>query len=373
MSKNTLKNIVQDILLPAGITINGKQPWDIQVKNEALYGRILREGSLGLGESYMDGWWDCENLDGFFSRLIPTQPEDKIRKNWKLLLRAIATVMIDKGCKSRAFQVGECHYDIGNELYVRMLDKRMVYSCGYWKQANNLHEAQEAKLELICRKLAIRPGDRILDIGCGWGGFTKYAAENYGVKVVGITVSREQEKYARLMCAGLPVEIRHQDYRDVDERFDHIVSVGMFEHVGLRHYRNYMEVVHRCLKDDGLFLLHTMGSNRSVRVQDAWNEKYIFPNSLVPSLKQISDAVENLFVIEDLHNFGADYNKTLLCWFDNFERSWSDLKGKYGERFYRMWKYYLLIFAAAFRSRYLQVWQLVLSKYGVPGGYRPIR
>jgi cyclopropane-fatty-acyl-phospholipid synthase len=245
----------------------------------------------------------------------------------------------------------------------------MVYSCAYWKNAGNLDDAQEAKLDLICRKLALQPGNRILDIGCGWGSFAKYAAERFGVEVVGITVSREQAGLAAELCRGLPVEIRLRDYRDVEGRFDHIVSVGMFEHVGYRNYRTYMETVHNCLKDDGLFLLQTIGNSHSEVVGDPWIDKYIFPNSIIPSIKQISAAIEGLFIIEDLHNFGAYYDTTLCSWLHNFERNWNKLKSRYDENFYRMWRYYLQLFMGAFRSRCLQVWQIVLSKKGKPGGY----
>jgi cyclopropane-fatty-acyl-phospholipid synthase len=373
MKTDKVKKIVQDILSPAGITINGNQPWDIQINNEQFYQRVLSDGSLGLGESYMDGWWDCEHLDDFFCKIIPSQPEDKIKKNWKLLFHILGAAIVNKGTKSRAFQVGERHYDIGNELYKNMLDRRMVYSCAYWKDAENLHDAQEAKLDLICRKLGIRPGDRILDIGCGWGSFAKYAAEEYGVEVVGITVSKEQAELGKKLCKGLPIEIRLQDYRDVDDRFDHIVSVGMFEHVGCKNYRTYMKAVHRCLKDEGLFLLHTIGNKQSRAANDLWFERYIFPNYFIPSIKQISAAIERLFVVEDWHDFGADYDATLIAWFKNFDSSRDKLKERYDERFCRMWKYYLLSCAGAFRSRYMQVWQIVLSKNGVPGGYRSIR
>jgi len=330
------KNTVQAILSPAGISINGDHPWDIKVKNDKFYQRAVREGSLGLGESYMDGWWECKCLDEFFSRLIPSRPEDKIKKNWKLIFHMLNAVMLNKGSKSRAFQIGERHYDIGNELYMNMLDKRMVYSCAYWKDAKNLDEAQEAKLDLICRKLGLQPGIRILDIGCGWGSFAKYAAKKYGVEVVGITVSKEQVKFGKELCKGLPVEIRLQDYRDVNESFDHIVSIGMFEHVGHKNYRTFMDIVHKCMRDDELFLLHTIGNCKSEVTTDPWIGKYIFPNSLVPSMKQISASIERLFVIEDWHNLGADYDATLMAWFKNFDSSWDKLKEKYGERFYRM-------------------------------------
>ncbi|MEW6054822.1 MAG: cyclopropane fatty acyl phospholipid synthase [Nitrospirota bacterium] len=373
MKTNVSKRVVQDILSPVGITINGSQPWDIEIRNDKFYQRVLSDGSLGLGKAYMDGWWECESLDDFFCRIVPSRPEDKIKKNIKLLFYILGTAIVNKGSKSRAFQIGERHYDIGNELFRIMLDRRMVYSCAYWKDCENLDDAQEAKLDLICSKLDLRPGDRILDIGCGWGSFAKYAAEKYKVEVVGITVSREQVELAKELCAGLPVDISLQDYRDIDGRFDHVISVGMFEHVGYRNYRTCMETVHRCLKDEGLFLLHTIGNNLTEVINDPWIDRYIFPNSHVPSMKQICASIESLFVVEDWHNFSADYDPTLIAWFKNFDSGWDQLKDKYDEIFYRMWKYYLLSCAGLFRSRYMQVWQIVLSKKGVRGGYYAIR
>ena len=372
MAKDGLKSIVQEILTPAGITLNGDKPWDILIRDERFYRRVLGEGSLGLGESYMDEWWECGRLDEFFARLLPTQPEDKIRKSLRLRLRILGQAVLDPARKARAFQVGEKHYDIGNELFALMLDKRMVYSCAYWENAGNLDDAQEAKLDLICRKLGLEPGDRVLDIGCGWGSFAKYAAEKYKAEVVGITVSKEQAALGRELCAGLPVEIRIMDYRDMDGKFDHIVSVGMFEHVGHRNYRTYMKKVRNCLKDDGLFLLHTIGDGVSHVTVDPWLGRYIFPNSLIPSMKQISTSLEGLFTVENVQNFGFYYDPTLTSWFRNFDNNWDKIKERYDGRFYRMWKYYLLSSAGAFRSRTLQVWQFVLSPKGVRGGYQTI-
>lgn len=241
------------------------------------------------------------------------------------------------------------------------------------ENSQTLDEAQEAKLDLICRKLGVKPGEKILDIGCGWSSFGKFTAEKYGAGVVGITVSREQVEFGQKLCGGLPVEVRLQDYREVDEKFDHIVSVGMIEHVGYKNYRAYMEIAHRCLKDDGLFLLHTIGGNKSVHSVDRWMNKYIFPNGMLPSIKQLGDAIEGLFVMEDWHNFSADYDKTLMAWYGNIEKNWEKLKANYDERFHRMWRYYLLSCAAAFRARNNQLWQIVLSKRGVIGGYKSIR
>lgn len=374
------QNIIRQLLDIAGVTIDGSNPWDIQVHNPKFYQRIKTHFSLGLGEAYMEGWWDCPALDQFFERICRASLESYVLKNWRFfsgaLLRALwvsGKMVMNYQTKPRALEVGERHYDIGNDLYEKMLDKRMNYSCGYWKDVFNLDEAQEAKLELICQKLQLQPGMKVLDIGCGWGGFAKYAAEKYKVSVVGTTISRQQQTLAQKLCEGLPVEIRFQDYRDINEQYDRISSVGMFEHVGYKNYRTYMKVAHRCLKNDGLFLLHTIGNNYSLISTDPWINKYIFPNGNVPSIKQIGKAIEKLFVMEDWHSFGAYYDQTLMAWHENFNKYWDTLKNNYDERFFRMWNYYLLSCAGAFRARDIQLWQIVLSKKGIVGGYTSVR
>ncbi len=372
-SSDNPKVVVQNVLALADIQINGERSWDMAVHNEDFYSRVLSEGSLGLGESYMDGWWDSKALDQFFYKLVRAKVDEKVKLSWPFLRAWLKAKFMNLQSKSRAFEVGEHHYDLGNELFQLMLDKRMVYSCGYWKHATNLDEAQEAKLELICKKLGLKPGMKVLDLGCGWGCFAQYAAQKYGVEVVGVSVSKEQLNYARQLCKDLPIDIRLQDYRDLNETFDRIVSLAMFEAVGYKNFKTYMEVVHRCLKDDGLFLLHTIGNNTSTITGEPWMMKYIFPNGVLPSIKQIGETIEGLFVMEDWHNFGADYDKTLMAWSANFDKHWPKIASKYGERFYRMWKYYLLACAGNFRSRDLQLWQVVLSKQGVEGGYTPIR
>lgn len=370
---NNYKKIAEEILGFAGIQINGNNPWDIQVHSEEFYRRVITEGTLGVGESYMAALWDVENVDEFISKIIRAQLDEKIqRKSW-VLFQLFILKLLNLQSKQRAFIVGEKHYDLGNDLFQNMLDQRMNYSCAYWKDAVSLDEAQENKLELICRKLFLQPGMRVLDIGCGWGAFGKYAAEKYKVEVVGITVSKEQVELGRKLCAGLPVEFRLIDYRDLNEKFDRMVSVGMFEHVGDKNYRTFFEVANKCLKDDGLFLLHTIGRIISLKTLDPWTEKYIFPNGMLPSAVQIDKAIENLFVMEDWHNFGPDYDKTLMAWHDNFVQHWDKIKSQYSERFFRMWKYYLLSSAASFRVRRTQLWQIVLSKKGMIGAYQSIR
>ncbi|MFH1611637.1 MAG: cyclopropane fatty acyl phospholipid synthase [Patescibacteria group bacterium] len=373
MSTSKTEQQIQILLNGTGIKLNSDDKWDPKINDKRFYRRVLTKGSLGLGESYMDGWWDCDQIDGLIDRILKNDIRKELRANWPVVALALASVLLNRQSGKRAFHIGEAHYDAGNDLYKAMLDKNMVYTCGYWKNAKNLDEAQEAKLDLVCRKIGLQAGDRVLDIGCGWGSFAKFAAEKYGASVVGVTVSKEQQKLGQERCAGLPVEIRLQDYRDINEQFDHIVSLGMFEHVGYKNYQTYFNVAQRCLKDGGLFLLHTIGSKTSSKSTDPWIEKYIFPGGVLPSLAQITKAIEGLFLIEDLQNFGADYDKTLMAWFENFDKAWPQLKDQYSERFYRMWKYYLLSCAGSFRCRQNQLWQIVLSKDGVKGGYRSIR
>jgi cyclopropane-fatty-acyl-phospholipid synthase len=367
-----IRKRVLSLLDGAGIHPGGGAPADPVVHDERFFARVLSQGSLGLGESYMDGWWDVESLDGMIVKLLGARLDERVHgiasrfddlRAWLLNLQTAR----------RAGEVGRRHYDIGNDLFQKMLGRRMVYSCGYWREADDLNAAQEAKLDLVCRKLGLRPGMRVLDIGCGWGEALEFAARRYGISGVGVTISREQADHARRLCAGLPVEIRLQDYRELHERFDRVFSIGMFEHVGVRNYRVYFEVARRCLLDDpatggGLFLLHCIGSNRSQRHTDPWIGRYIFHNSMLPSAAQIAESLEGQFVIEDWHGFGTDYDRTLQAWRSNIDASWDALPG-YDERFRRMWHFYLAASMATFRTRRAQLWQLVLSPRGVPGGY----
>ena len=363
------QQLVAGLLGRADIRINGDRPWDMQLHDPAALERALAEGNLGLGEAYMAGAWDCDQLDGFFDHLLRAHLDREVQPA-RLAWHALQVRMFNRQSRTRARQVGKAHYDLGNDFYEAMLDPRLAYSCGYWRDADTLAAAQEAKLDLICRKLGLQPGMRVLDIGCGWGSLMGFAAEHYGVQCVGVTVSKEQAAWARERYAGLPLEFRLQDYRELDETFDAIVSVGMFEHVGRKNHRAYMEVAARCLRDDGLFLLHTIGKNRRDSVPDRWIDKHIFPNGDLPSVGQVGDAIDGLFVAEDLHNFGADYDHTLMAWHANFEAAWPRFADALGETFHRKWRYYLLSCAGAFRARELQLWQWVLSKGGVRGGYR---
>lgn len=360
--------IATELLDKAGIMINGPRPFDMRIKHPDTLMRILQEGSLGLGESYMDGWWECDRLDVFFDKVLTAKLDQQLPSHLKDILRIARARLFNMQTRHRAWQVGKEHYDLGNDLFNAMLDPSMQYSCAYWKDADTLADAQVAKLKMICEKLQLKPGMKVLDIGCGWGGLAAYMAKEYGVSVVGVTISKEQQQLAQKRCEGLPVQIMLQDYRDLNEEFDRIVSVGMFEHVGPKNYRTYFNVVNRCLKKDGLFLLHCIGSNTSGVKADAWISKYIFPNGCLPSIRQIADEAEGHLIMEDWHNFGADYDKTLMAWDENFVRAWDSIKDNYSPRFYRMFRYYLNACAGAFRARDIQLWQVLFSHSGLRGG-----
>lgn len=370
------KGCISELLSNAGLTINGPNAYDPQVMDDRFYKRALAEGSLGLGEAYMERWWNCEQLDEFFNKLLSAKVEKRVPRNLRMVLTYLKARVLNPQSMADSPKNAAHHYDLGNDFFQAMLDKRMVYTCGYWKNANTLDEAQEGKLDLTCQKLHLKPGMRVLDIGCGWGSFAKYAAEQYGVHVTGINVSEEQLNRARQLTEGLDVNFLNLDYRNLTAAhgpFDRIVSLGMFEHVGYKNFRSFFEASRRALKEDGIFILHTIGSNASTTATDAWLSKYIFPNSLIPSIKQIGQASEGLFVTEDLHNFGTYYDHTLLAWYQNFINNWEEFKGSFDNTFYRMWEYYLLCCAGSFRARKNQLWQIALSPNGVKGGYEPVR
>lgn len=368
-------DIVSELFMLADVRFNGPRPWDIQVHDEQAYRQILTSGSLGLGLAYMDGLWDSEQLDQTMERVLTAELDKKII-GWaklKFLREALRHRFFNLQKFSRAYQVGEQHYDIGNDVFEAMLDSSMSYSCAYWAQADNLEQAQYDKLDLICRKLELKPGERLLEIGCGWGGLAKHAATHYGVEVLGVTISVEQKKLAEEICQGLPVDIQLMDYRLLQGQFDKIVSVGMFEHVGPKNHAVYFQKAFDVLKDDGLFLLHTIGNYITSTHTDPWIDRFIFPNGKVPSAREIASAIEQRFIIEDWHNFGQDYDKTLMAWWQNFDQAWPKLSHNYDERFYRMWKYYLMCCAGYFRSRQGQLWQLVLGKCTRQEVYRSMR
>lgn len=377
MPSQSYRQTIEEILKPADIQIDGDRPGDIKVHNHKTYQRILSQGSLGLGESYMEGWWDSSHLDVFFEKLLGAQVHK--RKRFKTLFRGLRARLSDmlrnpqSVVKSR--RVAEQHYDLGNKFYRAMLGETMQYTCAYWQNAQTLDEAQKNKMDLVCRKLQLKQGERVLELGFGWGNFAKFMAEKYGCKVTAYNISDRQIQHAKKLCENSPVNIVHDDYRTAKGTFDKVVSVGLLEHVGSRNYRGFMELIERSLKPHGLALVHTIGRNTTPKPGeiDPWITKYIFLGGAPPSLQQIAKASEGLLLPEDLHNIGADYDRTLMAWNDNFQGTWPKFREEYGNRFKRMWEYYLLSCAGSFRARNIQLWQIVLSKGGIRGGYQSIR
>lgn len=370
---------VTQLLSTAGIHINGDQPWDIQVHDKRLYRRILKEPSLGIGEGYMENWWDCEKIDVFFYRLLRDLHHQDIYKIWTFLRFVFINAISNQQSSKKSHDVADQHYNLGNDLFEVMLGDSMAYTCAYWKDAETLDKAQFDKYDLVCKKLELKPGEELLELGCGFGGFAKFAAENYGVNVTAINISEKQVDFAKSFCADYSVKIIQSDYRDVGaynssgKKFDKIASIGLCEHVGPKNYTSFVQLAREQLKEDGLFLLHTIGKNKSTIYADPWVQRYIFPHGSIPGLVQLVKALEGVFVVEDLQNFGAYYDRTLMRWCENFESGWSELKVHYDERFYRMWRYYLLSCAGAFRARDMQLWQFVLSPRGKLNGYEGIR
>ncbi len=362
------ESIVRELLGLAGIEINGTKPGDITVKDSRFYERLLRDASVGLGESYMDEWWETDALDVTIDKIMRANLKQKITGSWRMRALTVKALMLNLQAKSRAGASIEAHYDIGNDLYTRMLDERMVYTCGYYRDAKTLQEAQDAKLDLVAKKVGLKPGMRVLDLGCGWGGMASWAAEKYGCSVVGVTLSKDQVALGNEMWGPngkkLDVELRLCDYRDIQGKFDRVVSIGMMEHVGPKNHRAMMQVIDRCLVDDGVALVHTIANNKSLRHGTPFIEKYIFPNAVAPSIAQIGRALEGLFVLEDLHNIGPDYDPTLMAWWANFDRTYTEISHRYDRRFYLMWKFYLLAAAGAARSRDGQLYQIVMTKTG---------
>jgi len=367
MDERRAADVITEALTGAGITIGGDAPWDVKITDDRLFQRVLRDGTLGVGESFVDGWWDCDALDQMIDKVVRANLPGTLGKSWVLVAQTVRAKLFNRQA-ARAFEVGERHYDVGNDLYRAMLGPRMMYTCAYFHGAGaaNLDAAQDAKLDLVCRKIGARPGMRVLELGCGWAGFASFAAEHYGARVVGYTVSREQVAWAKQHYGHLDIDIRHDDYRNATGTYDAVVSIGLMEHVGWKNYRAYMELVDRLLAPGGVAFIHTIGANAARSHIDPWFHKYIFPNAVIPTLARLASAMEGILIPEDVHNIGEDYDRTLMAWWHKFDAAWPTLRARYGEPFYRRWKYYLLACAGAFRARSQQLYQIVMTRPGTP-------
>jgi cyclopropane-fatty-acyl-phospholipid synthase len=358
------QDLFVELLAKADIQVGGNRPWDLQVNDERIWTRLLRDGTLGAGESYVDGWWDTPALDQFMDHILRARFDESLRENWTLVAQAVRARVLNLQSITRSFGNGQHHYDIGNDLYEPMLGGRLLYTCAYWRDATTLDEAQDAKLDLVCRKIGLRAGMRVLDLGCGWAGFASFAAERYGVTVTGYTVSQEQVRWAKDHYPKLPIDIRLDDYRNATGTFDAVVSIGLMEHVGWKNYRGYMQLVDRLLAPGGVAFVHTIAGNTPRSHIEPWFDKYIFPNAVLPTLARLATAMEGILIPEDVHNIGEDYDRTLMAWWHNFDAAWPTLRARYGDTFYRRWKYYLLSCAGAFRARSQQLFQIVMTRPG---------
>lgn len=356
-------------LAEAGIVVGGHRAWDLQVKNKDCFWKMIREGNLGMGETYMKGWWNAKKLDELFFRLLKADTDTKPPWQWTHKLSSIPSLIVNMQTVARSKVVAEKHYNFGTEFFRSFLDPYMQYSCAVFEHHDNLAKAQERKMGLICKKINLQPNDHLLDVGCGWGGLMKFASQRTGCNATGINISKDQIMFAKEFCKDLPIDFQEMDYRKTTGKYSKAVSVGMFEHVGSKNHRTFMETIHKSLDDNGVFLLQTIGANEHQIASDQWITHYIFPNGHLPSLAEITKAAEGLFVIEDVHNIGPNYDKTLMSWhgclnkkIDESTSNTNENTPNVEEKQRRMWNYYLLSCAGAFRARNIQCWQIVFTK-----------
>jgi cyclopropane-fatty-acyl-phospholipid synthase len=360
MNSENAEARVRDLLARAGVAVDGGRPWDIRVANPAFYRRALDGGSLAVGEAYADGWWEAERLDEFFHRVFKAGLHERLAPSPWSGWRSLAGRLFGRRGRTHAPEA------LGSDVFRAMLGRRMSGACAYWKDARALDDADEAALELACRKLELKAGMSVLDMGSGWGAFARYAAERHGVSVVGVDISQERVQLARELCKGLPVALRVQDYEEVRGRFDRVVSLGLMEHAGAGSCRAVMAAAARCLKADGVALIHTAARNRAAGPRERWPAAGVLLEDGAPALSRLAAAAEGLFVIEDVHNLGTHYAPTLLAWHENLARRWPGLSGRYGDRLYRTLTFGLLSTAGRFRARQGQLYQIVMTRPGRP-------
>ena len=360
--------VISELLAGAAVRINGDAPWDIQVYDEKVYRLILTQGSLGLGRAYMEGLWDSDQLDETFHRLLAADIDTKM-VGWarvRLLGEVLRQRLFNLQSPQRAFQVAEQHYDIGNDVFESMLDSRMIYSCAYWEHASSLEQAQQHKLDMICRKLQLQPGERLLEIGCGWGGLAGHLADR-GAEVDAISLSDAQLAWARRHHMG--PRFLKQDYRDTAGSYDGIVSVEMVEALGREYWPTFMDCVARNLKPGGRAAIQFI----SIRddLFDAYAasadfiQAYIFPGGLLIRTSEFRRLAEARGLAwQDQVDFGPDYAETLKTWRVNFNNAVVEgcLPPGFDARFVELWRFYLLYCEGGFRGGGIDVHQVTLVK-----------
>jgi cyclopropane-fatty-acyl-phospholipid synthase len=349
----------------------------IIIHNKSMFDKIAYNGALGFAESYMDGDWDTDNMELILYTLMlkEVEIENQIKSQPMQAMYSFFSSIFSTSTNTSLNTIESSkdnishHYDIGNDLYKIMLDKRMQYTCAYFHKENmSLEEAQLAKMELIAKKLDLKSGMSVVDIGCGFGGMAYHLASKYGVRVTGVTLSAEQQTFANNNFGHPNVKIILKDYRHLDSTdgdngmFDRVYSIGMFEHVGRKNYSEYYDKCYSILKPNGIMLLHTIGRTYSDKfVPNPFVEKYIFPGGELPRLKDLTGKFIDKWHLEDMQNLGLSYAKTLRCWRNNIG-NWKDLD-RYSNRFRKMWNFYLLSFPVRFEARDICLWQLVYTKH----------
>jgi cyclopropane-fatty-acyl-phospholipid synthase len=356
---------VRRALAAADIEIDGHRPWDIRVNDPAFYLRMMPNPAFQIGQTYMDGMWDCDAIDEMVFKLIASRVYAQHEKGGVFHLRNALARVRNMQSRARAGEVALAHYDLDLDLYRGMLDETLTYTCAYWDAPGaTLADAQRAKLRLICDKLELKPGQTLLDIGCGFGGLAAFAAEHYGVKTLGVTNSQQHCTVARTLYPHL--ELALMDYRELPalgRRFDAVASVEMIEAVGPKNFTTYFDVVSQCLAPRGAFLLQSFISPASRFVCNEWFDRYIFPNGVVPSFPQLHAASAMTFgAPTDVHELGLHYPSTLLAWDRNLRATWPRLRSRNDERFRRMWHFYLTSLAGVFRAEDLRLCQVLYRK-----------
>ncbi len=357
-----LRRPVEHIFSRAGVSINGTKPWDIRVNDNRFYRDVLINGSLGLGESYMRQQWTTDDLEGLFYRLCSSDLEKTSRRIPSQHFSRLFDFFINRQSHARAKSNAEHHYNLGNDLFFEFLGKFKNYSCGYFENADTLDEAQAAKMHKLCQLLDLKKGDRLLDVGGGWGEFAKFAATQYDCDVTSINIAQEQINHAREHCRDTAVEIVKSDYRDMTGTYNKIAVVAMFTHVGHKNYRVFMQTMSGLLEPGGKMVMETVGGLESKTRCEPWTDKYIFPGGLIPSMEQIDHSVRGLFKRDSVHEFGHHYAVTLQHWHRNFIEAWPRLRAHYSESMRLMFEYFFLSVAGDFRAKGLLHYHIAFSK-----------